>query len=361
MVLLKHLVVDISAHGFGHVAQAAAVLNCLREIEKLTIRTTISNERLLRERVRQPFQLIEAQLDIGMVMHDALTVDVDATMDWYRHFHSNYKERRSLAARQLELLRPDCLLSNIPYLSLDAAGMAGIPNVGLCSLNWADIFFSYCQDQKGSSAIHSDIVQAYEQCNLFIQPTPSLPMEYLPRRKEIAPVARLGQRRSLHSLVNDDSARFVLVGVGGVALNSFPLDQWPRIKNVYWVWPDSVLQKAPSRSDFVAQSYMENHVPYIDLLASSDLVITKTGYGTQTEAVINQVPTICINRPDWPEHPYLREWHSDHGEVRFCDWSNLLTTLTTVEDLLEHVWNKAPMQPSGAQEAADILLSEYLC
>lgn len=359
MVLSKHLVVDISAHGFGHVAQAAAVLNCLPEMEKLTIRTSAFNEKILRERVHHPFQLIEAQLDAGMIMHDALTVDVDATMDWYRHFHSNYKERRSLAARQLDLLQPDCLFSNIPYLSLDAAGMVGIPNVGLCSLNWADIFFSYCQDQKGSSKIHGEIVNAYEQCDLFLQPTPSLPMDYLSRRKGIAPIARLGQRRSLHSLVNDDSARFVLVGVGGVALNQFPLEQWPRIKHVYWIWPDAVLQKAPTRPDFVAQSYMENHAQYIDLLASSDLVITKTGYGTQTEAVVNQVPAICINRPDWPEHAYLRDWHNDQGEVTFCDWSDLLSTVA-VDDLLDKTWSKTPVLPSGAQEAADILRNEYL-
>ena len=363
MIVPKHLVVDISGHGFGHVAQTAAVLNCLPEsFAEITIRTSAANEKPLRERLRHPFRLIETQqLDIGMIMNDALTVDVDATMDWYRQFHSNYKERRSSAARELDILQPDCLLSNIPYLSLDAAGMMGIPNVGLCSLNWADIFVSYCKEQKGSAAIHGEIVQAYEQCDLFLQPTPSLPMEYLPQRRSIAPVACLGQKRSLQSLVNDDAARFVLVGVGGVALNHFPLEQWPRIKNIYWIWPDSVIQKAPDRPDFVAQSYMEKHVQYIDLLASSDLVITKTGYGTQTEAVVNQVPAICINRPDWPEHFYLKEWHTNHGEVTFCDWSHLMTTLSDIDDLLFFPdWNKSIVSPSGAQEAADILQREYL-
>ncbi len=361
MVLMKHVVVDISAHGFGHVAQTAAVLNALPEIEQLTIRTRAANEKTLRERLHRSFRLIEAELDTGMIMRDALTVDVEATMDWYREFHSNYQERRASGARQLERLQPDCLLSNVPYLSLDAARMLGIPNVGLCSLNWADIFLSYCQNEKGSADIHNQMVHAYQQCDLFLQPTPSMPMEFIPRRKAIAPVARVGQKRPLQSLVKNDAARFVLVGVGGVALDGFPLHQWPRKKNVYWIWPDSILQKAPKRADFLAQSSLEQHMSYIDLLASSDLVITKTGYGTQTEAVVNQVPAICINRPDWPEHAYLQEWHNDHGHVLFCDWSDLVSTIAdNGNSLLECEWNKPLVFPSGAQEAASILQRDYL-
>ncbi|GAX17370.1 L-arabinokinase [Fistulifera solaris] len=361
MVLMKHVVVDISAHGFGHVAQTAAVLNALPEIEQLTIRTRAANEKTLCERLHRPFRLMEAELDTGMIMRDALTVDVEATMDWYREFHSNYQERRASAARQLERLQPDCLLSNVPYLSLDAAGMLGIPNVGLCSLNWADIFLSYCQNEKGSAEIHNQMVHAYEQCDLFLQPTPSMPMDFIPRRKAIAPVARVGQKRPLKSLVKNDAARFILVGVGGVALDGFPLHQWPRKKNVYWIWPDSILQKAPKRADFLAQSLLEQHMSYIDLLASSDLVITKTGYGTQTEAVVNQVPAICINRPDWPEHACLQEWHNDYGHVLFCDWSDLVSTIADIgNSLLDCEWNKPLVFPSGAQEAASILQRDYL-
>ncbi|GAX28215.1 hypothetical protein FisN_41Lh009 [Fistulifera solaris] len=329
MVLMKHLVVDISAHGFGHVAQTAAVLNALPEIDQLTIRTRAANEKTLRERFHRPFRLLEADLDKGMIMHDALTVDVEATMDWYR--------------------------------DLDAAAMLGIPNVGLCSLNWADIFLSYCQNEKGSAEIHNQMIHAYQQCDLFLQPTPCMPMEFIPMRKAIAPVAQVGQKRPLQSLVKKDAARFVLVGVGGVALDGFPLHQWPRKKNVYWIWPDTVLQKATKRPDFLAQSSLEQHMSYIDLLASCDLVITKTGYGTQTEAVVNQVPAICINRPDWPEHDYLQEWHNEHGQVLFCDWSDLVSTIVgNGNSLLECEWNKPLVFPSGAQEAADILQRDYL-
>lgn len=364
MVAAKHLVVDISAHGFGHVAQTAAVINCLQQPSdelKLTIRTGASNKKLLQERVNRPFDLVEAKLDAGMIMYDALSVDRERTMQWYMDFHSNYGNRRSEQAKFIEDLNADCVLSNIPYVSLDGASIAGVPNLGLCSLNWADVFWSYCQDLPGSYRIHQEIQQAYAGSNLFLQPTPSLPMLDLPNRRSIAPIARLGQRQKLNEVVGDDRSKFVLVGVGGVELKQISLENWPTIQNCFWIWPDSILKRAPtSRDDFLSQSMMEEHFAYIDLLASSDVVVTKTGYGTQTEAVVNQIPCICISRLDWPEHEYLRDWHLEHGHVVFCEAKDLNGVLFNSEYLSHSCWDKPSMVPNGAHEAADIISKEFL-
>ena len=55
---MQHLVVDISAHGFGHVAQTTAVLNALDTTNvRLTIRS-MTPEAVLRARLRHPFTLI---------------------------------------------------------------------------------------------------------------------------------------------------------------------------------------------------------------------------------------------------------------------------------------------------------------
>jgi hypothetical protein len=93
------------------------------------------------------------------------------------------------------------------------------------------------------------------------------------------------------------------------------------------------------------------------------LVITKTGYGTQTEAVVNQVPSICIERLDWPEHAHLRDWHEAHGEVVFMDWADIRKTrrfeAVVIDMLGKEDWTKTTVDPSGAKEAAAIL-HQYL-
>uniref|UniRef100_A0A7S2UIV5 Glycosyl transferase family 28 C-terminal domain-containing protein n=1 Tax=Attheya septentrionalis TaxID=420275 RepID=A0A7S2UIV5_9STRA len=374
----KHVVVDISAHGFGHLAQTAAVINELKLDEnnvKLTVRS-MADEATLRERIRhESFDLIKCPLDNGMVMYDALRVDADKTMEWYNDFHGNYASRVSDAARELEALEPDLLFSNVPYLGLDALAAATelvqVPSVALCSLNWADIFLSYCGEYPGAKKIHDEILGAYSQADVFLQPTPSMPMHLLSNTHSVAPIALKGisQPEILRSLIGiqDDivNTKFVLIGVGGVGIKGFPLNTWPRIPNVYWIFPDAVLDSSSvvRRHDFVGQSHFDRHMRYIDLLASCSLVITKTGYGTQTEAVVNQVPSICIERLDWPEHVNLRDWHETHGEVVFMDWADIRKTRrfeAVVMDMLgKEDWPKTIVDPTGAKEAAAIL-HQYL-
>ena len=128
---MKHLVVDISAHGFGHLAQVAAVLNALDCSDiRLTIRS-LSPEYLLRERIKHPFELIHYQQDNGMVMHDALRVDAAKTLSWYQAFHRTYPQRKHRAANELEQLQPDLVFADVPYLSLDAANQVDVKSVAL--------------------------------------------------------------------------------------------------------------------------------------------------------------------------------------------------------------------------------------
>lgn len=350
---MKHLLIDISAHGFGHVAQTSAVLNALdcRDI-RLTIRS-LTPEAVLRRRIHQPFTLIPYQQDNGMVMHDALRVDVAASLRWYEVFHAGYARHKAQAASELEQLQPDLLFSNVPYLGLDAAGEVGVPAVALCSLNWADVFHAYCGSLPGAASIHAQILAAYARADVFLQPAPSMDMHPTLRSRAIAPIASLGQRNpaQLREKANQpDATRFVLVALGGVGME-YPLATWPRLPNVCWIFPDVALA-AFARPDCLPESLFG--MSYVDLLSSCDAVITKTGYGTQTEAVVNRVPVLCIQRPDWPEEPNLPSWHQQHGEIAFTTWQEMQagSFASKLAVLLETPWQQPPVLPTGAAEAA---------
>ncbi len=352
---MKHLIVDISAHGFGHVAQTSAVLNALDCTDiRLTIRS-LTPENVLRRRIHQPFTLIPYQQDNGMVMHDALRADVATSMRWYEEFHTRYDQRSEQAARELEALQPDLLFANVPYLSLDAAGEAGIPAIAMCSLSWADVFHAYCSGLPGAEKIHQEILHGYTQAEIFLQPTPSMNMHPALWCQVIAPIASQGVRQRewlLEKAGVADGARFVLVALGGFGVR-YPLENWPQLSGVYWIFPDAAL--TVGRGDFLPESLFG--LSYVDLLSSSDAIITKTGYGTQTEAVVNQVPTLCIRRPEWPEEPNLPVWHQQYGEVAFTDWQEIQAGNfgEKIMALLATQWGKPTVSPTGAAEAAAIL------
>jgi UDP-N-acetylglucosamine:LPS N-acetylglucosamine transferase len=346
----KHLVVDISAHGFGHIAQTSAVLNALNPDQYVITIRSVASVDLLKQRIKLDFQHIQHQQDSGMVMHDALRTDAEKSFQWYQQFHANYAERIAEASQQLGSLKPDVLFCNIPYLSLEAAHSLNIPSIALCSLNWADIFYPYCQHIEGAEKIYHQILTAYQKADVFLQPTPTMPMDGLSNTKTISPIIPKGNKHDLQTLTGKTNTQFVLIALGGIGID-YPLASWPRIDDVVWVFPDQALYQ--DRIDFLPQSNFD--MPYVDLLSSCDLILTKTGYGTQTEAVMNQVPTLCLMRGDWPEEPHLFAWHQKHGEIDFLEWKQIEQGLFSeqVVTLLGKKWDKDQIIASGAIEAAN--------
>ena len=358
---MKHVVVDISAHGFGHIAQTSAVLNALdtRDI-RLTIRSAAAEE-VLRRRIFKPFTLIPWKQDEGVVMFDAMRANIPATFAWYQQFHRDYAHHRQHATQALAALAPDLVFANVPYLSLDAAADLGVPSVAMCSLNWADVFWAYCQDLPGAAAIHTDILNAYSRASVFLTPTPSMNMHPAIPTRRIAPMAQIGQRvpEQLRAFAKVGAqTKFVLVALGGLDIQ-YPMATWPQLPDVYWIFPDNALNGI-TRADCLPLSLFTG-LSHVDVMASCDAVLTKTGYGAQTEAVINQVPALCLARPGWPEEPNLPVWHAQTGEVLFSDWATLErgAFAEPILQLLTMPWRKPPVSPSGAAEAAQ-LLRDYL-
>lgn len=360
---MKHLLVDISGHGFGHLAQVAPTLNALNAISKeescirVTLRSSLP-EALLKTKISLPFNYIHTELDKGMIMHDAMGVDEVASYDWYEQFHCNYSQKVDEQAHQLAELKPDLLYADIPYISLDAAHLAGIQSIALCSLNWADIFYAYCKHQPKAKSIYEEIVTAYNKASYFLQPVPSMDMPDVLNSKSIAPIAESGNRQKEKLLIcshNTDQTRFVLISLGGID-TKLAVDTLPVIENVNWIVPDSITS---ARKDMIIQSTFQ--MPYIDLLSSVDLIVTKTGYGAMVEAVSHQIPMLCISRPEWPEEPNLFTWCKQHGHFETMRRDELLHKdfAERIENMLDVKWQKPLIIANGDQQVADIL-SGYL-
>ena len=353
---MKHLVTDISGHGLGHLAQAAPVVSRLMSMVTgihLTIRSSLP-EKLLREWIRAPFDYVSTDPDRSMIMHDAITVDVEASCAWYESFHADYEERLKREILSLERLRPDLLLSDIPWIGLESAHRLGIPSVALCSLNWSDIYRHYCHQYRKCEEIADRILSAYSSANLFLQPQPAMPMNRLGNTKQIPPIARVGQarRKQLRSLAETrDTKRFILLSLGGIGMQ-FPPEALPVLQDTVWIVPD-IFETA--RQDVIAQSSLG--MRYIDLLASVDLVVTKTGYGALVEAVVNQIPVLCIERPGWPEEPGLFAWCKEHGYFEQTRFEELGSDATreSMTRLINSSWNKEPVIADGDRHAAKAL------
>jgi len=353
---MKRLYVAVSGHGLGHLAQTAPVLNELHRLDpgiEFVVRTVLPRN-VLAHRLDFPFSHLDEASDCNLVMHDAIRVDGPASLAAYRKFHHDWPARVADEARQLEALGVDAVFSNVGYLPLAAARLAGLPAIAMCSLNWADIFRAYLGHEAEAGVLLDQMTKAYAGARAFLRPAPSMPMTDLANTVAIPPVVQPGRNRREEliaklGLAQDD--RLVLVGMGGIPYRP-PVERWLHLPGVVFIAPDAWQSGHPA-----VRPMSETGMLFRDVLASVDALVTKPGYGSYVEAAVSGVPVLYIPRPDWPEAPCLNHWLEENARALEIPEHQLLAGQLSAP--LEQLWAmpaKPPVTTLGVNAAARALL-----
>jgi hypothetical protein len=347
----------VSGHGFGHAAQVCAVARALRELapqSRLVVQSGAPRD-FFANRLTGGFEYLDGQLDPGIPMRDSVSVDRRATREAYLVYHADWQDRLKGQMRLLEASAPDVLLADIPYVSLAAAKGLSIPALALCSLNWADILDGYFPGDADIAPILDTMRACYQGADAFLAPDPSMPMSWLHNRVAIAPLALLGRNRRqelLDSLGLAEPAKIVVLAFGGFDLD-VSAAHLPAADGLHWLTQG---EASPGRTDVTPLKRLP--LPFPDILASADALVTKPGYGVFAEAACLGLPVVTVERPDWPETPFLVSWLKRQVPAAVLTRSHLqagclLSTLTSL-------WQERrppEVTPSGADEAARWVLA----
>ena len=183
-------------------------------------------------------------------------------------------------------------------------------------------------------------------------------MNDLPNLVPVAPIAANGENRrdainrKLH-LSHDE--KLVLVSMGGIT-SRLPIETWPRIDGVRWLVQQSWQAKHP---DAITLESLQ--MEFNDLLASSDALLCKPGYGSFVEATCYGVPVLYVSRADWPESPSLIAWLQQHG--RSCEVTRDDLEQGRIAEALQNLLNAVqpePFIPTGAEQTAAWLIENFL-
>ena len=309
-----HVLLALSAHGYGHLAQCAPVIDALSVVVpalQLSVCSTLPQP-VIANRISIPFDLHAAGLDPVLQMHSAWEVDAPASQQVYRGFHEDWEAGLQHDRQLLRELNPDVVLADIPYRILLAAEQLGVQTIGLCSLNWAAIYSAYCEGSDMDTRMLAQMLSGYRAADVFLMPQPAMAMPELDNTRGIGPIARSGkqQRSGLRTSCGiPAAARVILVALGGIE-TEMPLANWPLVENTSWIFAPAVHAE---REDMIDLD--ELSMSFIDVLASVDVVLTKPGYGTYAEAVCHGVALLALARPDWPETATLNQWAQQHGRI----------------------------------------------
>jgi hypothetical protein len=352
---MSHLFLAVTAHGYGHLAQAAPVVHELaRRLPglRITLQSDIDSG-FARSRLPPGFTQIREATDIGLLMDGPLGTRWSDSLIRYADFEADYDRRLE---REISLLRraaPDLVLADVPWLPLDAARRAGIPAVALCSLNWYDILRESPVADRVPVPVMERMRAVYAAAEIFIRPAPSMPMSWLPNAIDVGPIASRypDRREALRARCGVPADRpFALMQFGG--FEGFdPLALWPEQDQLHWLAQDL---PAGQRRDATAISSLGLRVP--DVMSSCDLMLCKPGYGTYSEAAVNRIPVLYVKRGDWPEEAALIPWLAERMPTREITREDLLAgSLAEAIHALCAADRPPAVEPTGIAQVADLL------
>ncbi|MEO5339429.1 MAG: hypothetical protein H7837_02765 [Magnetococcus sp. MYC-9] len=356
----------ISGHGFGHLAQTAALVNRLAEVvPDLQVRVISALPHALLSRMLSMAFTSECRtLDVGMMHRSPIHVDLPATVLAMRRLHDHWPQRLAEEKAALAAWQPDLLLADIPYLSIAAAAELSIPSVALASLSWDAVLATYFSRQDPEvEGWWQTMRQAYARATLALLPTPAILDQHpFPEAEQIGPLALPGQRRrealrQAIGVANDDERPLILVSLGGIPAPQLPIQALARELRCHWLL-DLPLPGQPGHLHDVTR--LRDSWSFADLSASVDGVVSKPGYGMAVAATTRQIPFLYVRRGIFPDEPpicgWLERWgrslelseaHFDRG-----DWYDPLHELMGRPA-------KTPPLANGAAQGADRILARF--
>lgn len=303
-----HICFSITAHGFGHGAISCSVINqAIKQLPgcKISVLSKLPAS-YLNNRILAEFDHIPVGYDFGMLMHSPIKVDVDASSHKYLQLLKEWDSCVEQEMRYLSDIKPDLVIGSISPISLEAARRLGIKTASVAPFNWAQIYKAYCLDRNNalSLELYNRMLDIYQSVDYIFKPLPSVP-DGSPNEIDIASIAIQPTEPTPELLaVNQlEDHKNILFALGGFPM-PIELSQLPEIEGWQWL----VDQEVPEvRTDL--RHIADLSLSFLELVASSDVIITKPGYGSYCEiaalAKHKKVRVLSLTRPDWPETPYL--------------------------------------------------------
>ncbi|QDU60989.1 hypothetical protein Pan216_18420 [Planctomycetes bacterium Pan216] len=347
----------ITAHGLGHSVRSAAVINEIPRSQRVIVRSCVAPV-FLEQEIRRPYDLIPERFDCGTVQRDSFHTDVVATFEKYAALEEEWRAKLDEEVDFLKREEVDVIVADVPALPLRAAAKAGIPSIAISNFHWAGIYGSLLEElgprREEFAPLVDRVREDYISATRWLRLPFSDPMPEFPQCESIPLVARepTSIRPALagyHDL--DPSRRWAVLYLG----------QWPS----HFDW-----DRLDEMDDFEFVCLGDGSAPHgrvsvidpvrfegQDVIASSDLVIGKAGYGIVADCVSTETPLLYTSRDGFSEHAALDRGLRQWGKALCVDQETFFRNGlrdAMLETLALEV--KEPMACDGAKVAAQAIL-----
>lgn len=297
----------VTGHGFGHATRVVEVVRNLIAAGHDVHVVTGAPDFVYTSEIQSPrLFLRKLVLDCGAVQADALTVDRLASLQKYSE--TAVQPRDSILATEVEWLysiKADLVVSDVVPVACRAAAEAGIRSVCVTNFSWDFIYAEYVMAAGyHHRSIVWQIAEDYSHCEFLIRLPGYCPM---PAFRDVIDVPLVVRR--LHKSRKEvrkelrigEDVKLVILNFGGQPAG------W-KLKEDYLPSGWLCLVCGASDTQELPPNFLklpkDAYTP--DLIAASDCMLGKIGYGTVSEALAYKLPFVFVRRDYFNEEPFLR-------------------------------------------------------
>ncbi len=319
---MAHILYFVSGHGFGHAVRSAQVVRALSGMGHFCEIVSSAPRFIFDVNLKGvPFGYRNVECDIGVVQVDSLGNDLPSTLKRWREFlaASDQWVRRGLQI--CREVKPGVIVSDIAPLAFPLARRAGIASVLVTTFTWDWILDFYKDGEMAFGEIADQLRGFYRQADCMV----STPFAYgLPSLRPAHTVSLIGKRAAMpkadiRKRLGLDSRPAFLVSFGGCGINDVGRMELGRLDGYQFLFHG---EQYPPGENIVAVS--DEDATHEELVAGSDAIISKPGYGICSACVLNRTPMFYTSRGRFAEYDLLSQEMQKYFPAVFVSQEELL-------------------------------------
>ena len=315
----------ISDYGYGHASRDIAIvrqiLNAFTDV-KIFVKTDSPFHFVRQSLLQKNVEVIQTKNDIGVVFKEnSVNVDIERTKKMLEEWLALWNGYIQSERRFCETHEVDLILSDIVPQPFIVADELDIPSIAISNFTWHYIFYNLFGDTPATEQIK----EAYQCADIALVLPFNEDMDFLKfkKKKEISLVSReitvdREEMRRRHGV--RDNELLVYVGVG---ISFDPA----YMRNMKKIDVSNVKFLVSSNAELPfgeAIKIPNNETETQNYIAMCDLVVSKTGYGTVSEAVRAKIPTFLLKRGGFKEDELIGNKVEEMGIGKFISEKSFL-------------------------------------
>lgn len=358
----------ISDHGYGHGTRSIPIIKKLLESARVKVITAV------------PYYFFEGlnieyinfRVDVGVIQKTSVVIDFNRTLDSLEKYWNDYENKKELLKQHLMEWGVTHIVEDTTPLGCSISKEINVRCVGLSNFSWSWWWSHYVKDIPEFQKYISLIEKEYLKVDLFMRYpyTENITIYNSIKQKQLEWVvpANPNNKVEIRNRLNLSKGKFMLYTFGGHKFNFERCKEW-KIPNEWKliIFLNRLnLKKLKCNNEnfiiFTDQDLIDRNLKFIDLLSSVDVVVTKLGFGTVQEIIVNGISCLYVgSRKGFVEQRQIIRAIQENissDEVTIHEIENASESLFKKADKIVPNQKKTKIGTNGAKQAKNFILFE---